>query len=146
MAEIRHRAGIYAPISKVYEAVATPAGVATWWSSDVRDKGDGRFEVWFGGNGPAAVFQLEQLEPEKRAVWRTLDGPKEWLDSTVEFDLRSEGAESVVLFTHAGWSEPVEFMHHCSTRWGYFIYSLKHALESGKGNPWPEDEKVDSWG
>lgn len=146
MAEIRHRAGINAPIGEVYEAVSSPAGVARWWTRDAKDSGDGRFEVWFGGSGPAAVFQLEQLEPNARVVWRTLDGPKEWLGSTVSFDLRAEGEESILVFTHAGWQEPVEFMHHCSTRWGYFMYSLKRALETGQGNPWPEDEKIDSWG
>jgi uncharacterized protein YndB with AHSA1/START domain len=146
MPEIRHRAGIYAPMADVYEAVSTPAGVAKWWTRDTKEAGDDRFEVWFGGAAAAAVFQLEELRPDARVVWRVLDGPAEWLDSTITFDLRREGDESIVVFTHAGWREPVEFMHHCSTRWGYFIYSLKHALETGRGNPWPDDEKVDSWG
>ena len=70
--------------------------------------------------------------------------------TTITFELRGDDSdgETVVLFTHAGWREPVEFMHHCSTRWGYFLISLKHALEGGAGGPatpWPHDEKVSSW-
>ena len=32
MADIIHRVGIKAPISKVYEAVSTVEGVAGWWT------------------------------------------------------------------------------------------------------------------
>jgi len=39
----------------------------------------------------------------------------------------------------------VEFMHHCSTKWGVFLLSLKSLLETGKGSPHPNDLKLDSW-
>jgi hypothetical protein len=35
-----------------------------------------------------------------------------------------------VLFKHQGWKEPVEFMHHCSTKWAVFLLSLKSLLET----------------
>ena len=53
----------------------------------------------------------------------------------------SNDDETVVLFTHADWREPVEFMAHCSARWAYFLLSLKSYLEIGKGTPFPEDLK-----
>jgi hypothetical protein len=37
------------------------------------------------------------------------------------------------------WKEPVEFMHHCSTKWGVFLLSLKSLLETGKGAAWPHE-------
>jgi hypothetical protein len=46
---------------------------------------------------------------------------------------------------HQGWKEPVEFMHHCSTKWGVFLLSPKSLLETGKGGPWPNEIKLDSW-
>jgi hypothetical protein len=52
----------------------------------------------------------------------------------------------VVLFTHAGWREPVEFMHHCSTKWAYFLLGLKAGLEGGPATPYPEDMAISSWG
>jgi hypothetical protein len=39
----------------------------------------------------------------------------------------------------------VEFMHHCSTKWGVFLISLKSLLETGNGAPAPDDIKLDSW-
>ncbi len=38
----------------------------------------------------------------------------------VSWELKQEGDYTIVLFKHQGWKEPVEFMHHCSTKWGSF--------------------------
>jgi hypothetical protein len=63
----------------------------------------------------------------------------------ISFDLRQKGDWTIVLFKHQGWKEPVEFMHHCSTKWGVFLLSLKSLLETGKGAPHPNEIKLDSW-
>jgi uncharacterized protein YndB with AHSA1/START domain len=150
MAEIRHRVGVYAPRKAVYDAVATRAGVAGWWTRDVR--GDGalgaKLAFYFGRDEPSAVMDVVEATPEERVVWRCVDGPAEWIGTDVIFDLTSPNhaeGETVVLFTHAGWREPVEFMHHCSTRWGYFMLSLKAGLEGGRATPYPDDAKASSW-
>ncbi len=36
-------------------------------------------------------------------------------------------------------------MHHCSTKWGVFLMSLKSLVETGKGAPDPNDVKLDNW-
>jgi uncharacterized protein YndB with AHSA1/START domain len=148
MEEIRHRVGVKAPLGEVYGALATREGPTRWWTREV--EGDatvgGELEFWFGRPEPSAVMQLVELVPHKRVVWRCVKGPDEWLDTTVTFDLRTDGDESIVLFSHAGWREPVEFMHHCSTAWGYYLMSLKHDLEGGVATPWPDNELISSWG
>jgi len=63
----------------------------------------------------------------------------------VEFELKPGEDETVVLFTHGAWREPVEFMHHCSTKWAQFMISLKLALEGGQATPFPHDPHISSW-
>ncbi|HEY2430550.1 MAG TPA: SRPBCC domain-containing protein [Acidimicrobiales bacterium] len=145
MAEIRHRIGVEAQIEDVYDAVATSKGVARWWTEDTGEDPGGAIGVTFGG-ARAATMELAEQTPPTHIVWRFVQGPAEWVGTTATFDLRRTGEETVLLFTHAGWAEPVEFMHHCSTRWGYFLLSLKHALEGAAANPWPHDEKASTWG
>jgi transposase-like protein len=41
-----------------------------------------------------------------------------------------------------GWKEPVEFMHHCSTKWATYLMSLKSLVETGEGRPSPRDVHV----
>ena len=147
MGEIRHRVGIDAPIGEVYEAFATREGGARWWSQDVRgdDGVGGKLEFRFGGPELVATMELVELTSPDRVVWRCVAGPGEWIGTTISFDLTANGDETVVLFTHAGWAQPVEFMHHCTTAWGYYLLSAKHALEGGRANPWPRNEKISSW-
>ena len=57
-------------------------------------------------------------------------------------DLRQDDDYTIVLFKHEGWREPVEFMHHCSTKWATYLMSLKDLLESGRGRPAPHDVHV----
>ena len=80
-----------------------------------------------------------------RSEWRCIEGPDEWIGTRIIFDLATDGDETIVLFTHAGWREPVPFMHHCSTRWGYFLISLRAGLSGGTATPYPDDEPISSW-
>ncbi len=84
------------------------------------------------GNGGFDMRVLE-LEPTRHVLWRVVDGPQEWIGTTISWDIQSNGDWIIVLFKHEGWRGPVEFMHHCSTKWAVFLLSLKSLLETGKG-------------
>lgn len=148
MPDIRHRVGINAPISKVYDELATRDGVARWWTREVEgeSRAGGTLAFRFGGPEPAAVMEVAEVTPPTSVVWRCIEGPDEWKDTTITFELRTSGDETAVVFTHGGWRDPVEFMHHCSTKWAYHLLGLKAGLEGGKATPWPDDLPVSSWG
>jgi hypothetical protein len=74
-----------------------------------------------------------------------VDGPEEWIGTKVSWELKQQEGYTIILFKHQGWREPVEFMHHCSTKWAVFLMSLKSLLETGKGSPDPNDIKIDNW-
>lgn len=148
MVDILHRVGIAdAAPQRVYEALATAEGVASWWST----KSEGGSSVgdiqkfWFEKAQGSIDVKVLELVPNERVVWEVVGGPEEWLGTTVSFDLSVDGNYTVVLFAHRGWAEPVEFMHHCTTKWGVFLLSLKELLETGRGRPEPHDVKIDNW-
>ncbi len=144
MPDIRHRVAISAPLETVYQAVATTDGLSEWWTRDgVRGESSegSRIQFFFGRPDPAAVMEVIRLDPDGQVSWACVEGAEEWVGTTLTFDLRAEADETVVLFTHAHWREPVEFMAHCSARWAYFLLSLKSYTEFGKGTPFPEDLK-----
>ncbi len=90
-------------------------------------------------------MQLEQLIPGELVLWKFLAGPAEWIGTHARFALKQEGDHCIVLFTHEGWKERVEFTSHCSTKWAVFLMSLKALLETGKGQPNPHDVRIDNW-
>ena len=144
MPDIRHRVVISAPLQRVYEAVATTKGLSAWWTRDgVRgESGEGsKLQFFFGQPEPAAVMEVTRLDPEGHVGWNCIEGADEWVGTTLAFDLADKENETVVLFAHAGWRSPSEFMAHCSARWAYFLLSLKSLLETGRGTPFPDDLK-----
>ncbi|MEO8364776.1 MAG: SRPBCC domain-containing protein [Pseudoxanthomonas sp.] len=150
MADILHRVGIRASADQVYQALATPEGVAGWWTRDSRGDSTvgGNLRFVFSADGvELGSFRMKilALEPSRRVRWQVLEGPEEWIGTTIAFDLEQEDDYAIVLFKHQGWKEPVEFMHHCSTKWAVFLLSLKALLETGKGAPSPDDSKIDNW-
>ncbi|SRR5579871_2426771 len=151
MADIIHRVGIKAPLSQVYEALATVKGVAGWWTQETTgssEKGGTigvRFLTPAGKEIGGMQMEVVALDPDKKVQWRIKEGPKEWIGTDVVFDLRREGDTTIVLFGHKNWKEPVEFMAHCSMKWATFLLSLRELVEKGKGRPSPVDLKIDNW-
>ena len=152
MVDIRHRVGITAPAGRVYQALATRDGLSGWWTRDVRGTSEagGKLEFFFGGSEPAAVMEVIDLVPDRRVAWRCVEGPDEWVGTSLTFDLAPGGGdgETVLRFSHADWREPTELMSHCSTKWAYFMLGLRAGLEGGGGAamPYPDDMKISSWG
>jgi uncharacterized protein YndB with AHSA1/START domain len=150
MVDILHRVGIKSSPDAVYRALATREGVAGWWTNNTQGEskvgGALRFSFSAGG-AEIGGFEMKvlELDPAKRVLWQVVGGPEEWIGTKIGFDLKQEGEYSIVLFKHQGWKEPVEFMHHCSTKWAIFLMSLKSLVETGKGAPNPDDIKIDNW-
>lgn len=138
MPGILHQVGVNARPEKVFSALTTIVGFRGWWQSDA------------GGN-PAAGglinfgfcdMKVISIEPDKLVHWRCTSGPDEGVGTEVKFRLDWNESQTFVLFKHAGWKEPVEFMYHCSTKWATFLLSLRDWVERGKGTPEPDDLKI----
>lgn len=151
MVHIHHRIGIKAPIQKVYEALATVKGIAGWWTDDTTGNSAvggiviTRFNTLDGTEIGSMKFEIVDLENTKRISWKFLEGPAEWIETEVHFNLSQENDYTIVLFSHINWTEEVEFKAHCSMKWAIFLQSLKLLVETGKGKPSPYDIKIDNW-
>jgi len=150
MADILHRVGIKSSLDEVYKALTTREGLAAWWTHDTQgeSKVGGGLKFRFSADGSEIGgfdMKILELQPAKRVLWQVVDGPVDWIDTKISFQLKQESEYSIVLFKHQDWKEPVEFMHHCSTKWATFLMSLKSLLESGEGAPNPNDIKIGNW-
>jgi len=146
MVDILHRIGVEnSSPDKVYDALTTLDGLSGWWASDTKGAVEvgGVLEFRFAPGG--FDMQVLELQPAERVVWRVVDGPAEWVGTTVNWEIKQDGDYTIVLFSHRGWKEPGEFMYHCSTKWAIFLMSLKSLIESGTGNPEPRDVQISNW-
>lgn len=145
MPDILHRVGVRSSRENAYQALTTRDGLAAWWTNNTQGEGSagGVLQFRFGAGG--FDMKVVELVPGERVRWEVIDGPAEWIGTRVRWDLRQEGEHAIILLRHEDWREPVEFMHHCSTKWALFLMSLKSLLETGQGFPDPHDVKIDNW-
>ena len=143
MPDILHRVETKCSPNDAYRALSTLEGLSGWWTTDTQGQSNvgGAIKFRFGSRGGFDMKVLE-LEPAKRVLWQVVEGPSEWIGTKVSFDLKRDGDFTAVLFKHQGWREPVEFMHHCSTKWAMFLMSMKSFVETGEGAPYPHDVHI----
>lgn len=145
MVDILHRIGVKSSPEEVYAALTTIDGLAGWWTLDTsgEDKVGGVLRFRFVPGG----FDMKVLaaQPGELVLWEVVDGPEEWIGTQVRFELKQEDGFTIVLFRHEGWKEQVEFMNHCSTKWAIYLMSLKRLVETGKGEPAPDDVQISNW-
>ena len=147
MVDILHRVGIKSSsLAGVYKALTRREGLSGWWTNNTQGEGNkvgGVLQFRFGAGG--FDIKVIELHSPTHVLWEVVEGPEEWIGTKINWELSRDGDYTIVLFKHLGWKEPVEFMHHCSTKWAVFLMSLKSLLETGKGAPDPNDTKIDNW-
>jgi len=147
MVDILHRVGIKSSVDEVYKALTTREGLAAWWTNNTQgeSKVGGELKFRFSAEGvEIGGFDMKvlELQPAKRVLWHVVEGPEEWIGTKISFELKQAGDHAIVLFKHQDWKEPVEFMHHCSTKWAIYLMSLKSLVETRKGSPNPNDTHI----
>jgi uncharacterized protein YndB with AHSA1/START domain len=149
MVDILHRIGITASPDDVYTALTTIDGLAGWWTENTKgdDTVGGVIQFRFANAPGAGGFDMLVLDnkPGTLVRWEVVDGPEEWIGTHVSFELSQADDFTIILFKHEGWKESVEFMYHCSTKWATFLMSLKQYVETGKGDPAPNDVRISNW-
>jgi uncharacterized protein YndB with AHSA1/START domain len=144
MVEIIHRIGIACTPAEAFSALTTNDGLSRWWTTDTSGAGGVGSVIEFRFDGMGPDFQVMELEKDSLVRWRhSGEVPNAWMGTEVSFHLKAEGGQTYVLFSHSNWKERSEFMGHCSTKWGVFLLSLKEAIETGKGKPFPNDVHID---
>jgi uncharacterized protein YndB with AHSA1/START domain len=131
MEKIFHYFDVNASASKVYDALVNVNGLKKWWTSGT--SGD-------GGKGGELVFSFHPnwrktmnvitTNKNKKVVWKCVEGPKEWIGTTLTFTLSESKGMTRVKFVHDKWRKANDFFGHCNYHWGYYMRSLKLLCET----------------
>jgi uncharacterized protein YndB with AHSA1/START domain len=138
MPDILHRVGIGVSPERVFEALTTIMGLHSWWTDEATGNAGAGGLIDFG----FCDMRVVEAIPGTRVRWLCTRGPDGWEGTSVVFRLVWKEDQTFVIFSHADWKEPIEFMHHCSTKWGTFLLSLRDWLERAEGRPSPNDVKI----
>ena len=84
-------------------------------------------------------FQVSEIVPGRRAVWRVLDSRLAWVEdhdewngTEVVFELSPEGRGTRLRFTHRGLTPRLDCYRECSRGWGGVIADSLQGLLNGR--------------
>jgi uncharacterized protein YndB with AHSA1/START domain len=133
MPDIRHLIFIKSTPEKIYEALCTQKGIASWWSvhNNAKPEVGTIYRISFGGDYFKEI-KVAELAANKSVVWEILQATTDWLNTKVTFTI-SIGQDSAELrFNHSGWKEYTDMFAQCNHHWGIFLQNLKIYCEKGK--------------
>lgn len=147
MAGERIEIELAAPLARVYEAIATAAGVSAWWTGGrIAEEVGGTSRLEFGESGWTEL-RVERLDPDSAVVWACVaqdianfDPRDEWVGTTIRFSLEplDEGVRRTKLeFVHEGLAG-LGCEEMCTKGWSHYIgVSLKGLVERNEGASGP---------
>jgi uncharacterized protein YndB with AHSA1/START domain len=143
MPDILHFVKIHASPERVYQAITTAEGIRSWWTrdADLGPEVGGVGEFRFLSYGPEYVtrVRIDELKQSSHVGWKTLSSFRpEWSGTSMSFDLREEGGDTVLLFAHRNFAQADERYAQTNTGWAYYLVSLQQFLQTGKGAPSPD--------
>jgi uncharacterized protein YndB with AHSA1/START domain len=140
--DILHLIKVRASAEQVYQAITTAEGVRNWWTRDTA------LDSTIGGTGKFGFNQhqfvikikIEELTPHTNVGWQMISsGLPAFEGTTITFDLRANGGHTMLAFAHRGFKRADDGLAAATTRWGFYLVSLKRYLERGQGTPNPDD-------
>ncbi len=137
MTDILHQFPIKASAQRVFQAMATPAGLDTWWTK--RSAGQpaegAEYEFWFA---PEYDWRgiVTRCAAEQELEWKITRADADWEGTRVGFRLRETNGVTTVNFYHCGWAEANEHFRISSYCWATYLRILKRNLEHGEFVPY----------
>jgi uncharacterized protein YndB with AHSA1/START domain len=132
---------LVAPPARVYEAIATEAGVTSWWTEGTFAEEVGEVGRLAFGSGWTEL-RVERLVPERGVEWTCVgqsiehfDPTDEWVGTRIVFRLESldSGDRTHLEFTHHGLAG-LGCEEMCVKGWDHYIrVSLRALVETGQG-------------
>ena len=135
---LMHTVTIKADAGKIYEAISTGEGLASFWTRDSHAEPKVGSVATFGFGGPKLELKVEKLEPGKFVRWSEPAGFPGWEGTSVTWEIvpAKEGGHEV-RFSHDGWpaAVPPDELASVNYTWGRIVGRLKKYAETGEPAP-----------
>jgi uncharacterized protein YndB with AHSA1/START domain len=151
MATLYHQVWIDAPVSTVYNALATAEGLSQWWAPHTATETNQGLVLSHTPGAEHGDVQMKVIDatPDQRVVWEIISShPRRspasaWTGTRVVFEISerenpgawlgiasSSRTLAVLNFRHSGWDEESEYLGFCNFAWGATLLMLQQWCES----------------
>jgi uncharacterized protein YndB with AHSA1/START domain len=138
MADIIQQLIVKAPPQRVFETVATPEGLAQWWTkSSAGEPREGATYVLFFGPEYDWRGRVSRCVPDSAFELEITQADADWMGTRVGFEIQpaGDGATSV-RFYHTGWPMANEHWRISCYCWAMYLRIMRRYLEHGETVPY----------
>lgn len=135
---LMHTVLIDADADKIYEALSTSGGLASFWTADSHAEPKVGTVARFGFHGPTLELKVDELKPGKLVKWSSVGGFDEWKGTTITWEIvAAKDGGNEVRFNHAGWPSDLSPGELASVNytWARIVGRLKRYAETGEPAP-----------
>jgi len=144
MATIFHQLIIDTEPKVIFEAITSQKGLSSWWIKDSEAKAEvGHINTFTFEGYPSTKMKIKKLVPDKKIVWKCVEGDKEWKGTKLTFSISPEDGGSILQFKHAKWRRQSSFYATCNFHWARHFLMLKEYCESGVSKLEKHKEKIE---
>jgi uncharacterized protein YndB with AHSA1/START domain len=129
-----------APPARVFSAISTPEGLASWWTPIVSGSlaPGTRFELGLPASGSTIELRVERARRPGVVEWTCLghSGHPEWQGTTLEFRLgESLTGGTALSFRHAGLEPRLRCFDASTSDWERLLTDLRETVEADAPPP-----------
>jgi len=139
MADIFHHFQIKAARREVFQAIATPAGLDTWWTKRASGKPEegAEYELGFGPGYEWRAI-VTRCVPDVEFELQLTSAQADWQGTLVGFQLDEQNGVTQARFHHLGWPEANEHYRISCYCWAMYLRLLKRYVEFGEVVPYED--------
>ncbi|MEM8815054.1 MAG: hypothetical protein AAGE85_04465 [Pseudomonadota bacterium] len=143
MARVKHRVGIVGDINTIYRAMHEPEGLDGWWATktDGNPESGQVLDLHFA-DLVTLSFRVDTLEENALVRLHCVSGPGPWQDCELSFSFRQDSDQVWVDLVHENTHASDDDFLYFSTKWTCYLLSLRNLIETGSGQPYPNDVKI----
>ncbi|MBN9393007.1 MAG: SRPBCC domain-containing protein [Chloroflexi bacterium] len=138
MPDILIEATIAVAPDKVFEAISTQKGLASWWTTHItaQPKVGSTVRASFRNDERAHVFEVTALEPTSHIAWRSTQSfLPDWPGTRLTWDLMVVDEGTKLLFSQRGYATENGSLPLATFSWVTVITRMKEYLERGQTTP-----------
>ncbi len=137
MPNILHEFPVNGTADKVFQAVATPEGLDSWWTLRCSGKPEigHEYELWFG-SGYDWRAKVSRCRPGVEFELEITRADSDWTGTRVGFRLAERDGTTQVNFHHSGWPEANQHYRISTFCWAMYLRLMKKYVEQGAVVPY----------
>lgn len=131
MPSIHHLLTIKAPAERIFQAISTPEGLCSWWTTEAAGQPilGAEYQFFFTKDSDWRAKVVE-ITPPLQISWQMTQADADWTPTQLHFQLtEGEDGMTTLRFAHTSWEKINDHFRRTSFCWAIYLEALRKVVE-----------------